>query len=235
MFPGLKLPPVTGLKRPPELIYDKDERPPLVPLFGLSAQHAITALTFIVYVVATARLGGLDAAQTQTMVTASILGLAIGTGLQAWGGKIGAGLLMVHIPNPFMMVLYGMLLAKHGINGIILAGIVSGITAWLCGFVAPRLRTLLPPIVAGIVACIGGLAIIQPALEHVSGMSVGGTLNRTHLLVCALTLAVIIGMSVWGGRRSKLFALLTGLIAGTILAAFMGGLNGLDTLAQTAV
>src|SRR5699024_4275967 len=147
----------------------------------------------------------------------------------------GAGMLIVHIPNPFLLVLYGMLLAQYGLGGAVLAGLVSGITALLCGALAPYLRTLLPPIVAGIVACIGGLALIQPALEHVSGLAGGGTLQPANLLVCTLTLAVIIGLSIWGNRYCKLFALLAGLISGTIVAALMGQLHGLAALASTPV
>src|SRR5699024_919938 len=117
-------------------------------------------------------------------------------------------------------------------SGAVLAGIVSGITALACGFLAPRLRPLLPPIVAGIVACMAGLAIIQPALVHVSGIGHGDALDRVNLLICLLTLAVIIGLSVWGGRRHKLFALLVGVIVGIVISAFFGKLHDLDTLAS---
>src|SRR5699024_10908025 len=187
-----------------------------VALTSLAVQHAITALTLIVYVIAAAELGNLSAGETQTMITATILGMAIATFLQSWGGHVGDGILLAHIPNHFMLVVYGTLLAKYGLSGAVLAGIVSGITALACGFLAPRLRPLLPPIVAGIVACMAGLAIIQPALVHVSGIGHGGTLDRVNLLACALTLAVIIGLSVWGGRRRKLFALLAGVVVGVV-------------------
>ena len=67
----LKLPAVTGLKkRPPELLYAGDERPPATTLLALALQHAITALAFIVYAIAAARMGQLNPTQVQTLVTA---------------------------------------------------------------------------------------------------------------------------------------------------------------------
>lgn len=233
VIPRTKLPATAKFKRPPELLYATNERPPAATLAVLTLQHTITALTFIAYVLAAARLGGLDTAATQTLVTAAILTMAIATLLQAWGGGLGAGLQLVHIPSPYMLLIYGALLGQYGVGGLLLAGLVSGITAIVTSFALPYLRTLLPPVVAGVIACMGGIGLIQPALQQISGLTVGGVVQPADLLVGATTLVIIIGLSIWGGERTKLFALLAGLIAGTLVAAFFGQVHGIGALAQT--
>jgi xanthine permease XanP len=80
-----------------ELLYSADERPPLPTLAGLALQHVATALALIAYVLAAARIGQLDTATAQAMVTASILGMAVSTFLQSWGGRLGSGMLVIHM------------------------------------------------------------------------------------------------------------------------------------------
>src|SRR5699024_1182107 len=200
------LPASAQFKRPPELLYAANERPPAATLAVLTLQHTITALTFIAYVLAAARLGDLDTAATQTLITAAVLTMAVATLLQAWGGKLGAGLQLVHIPSPYMLLIYGALLGQYGLGGLLLAGLISGATAIVTSFALPYLRTLLPPVVAGVVACMGGIGLIQPALQQMSGLAAGGAVQPASLLIGATTLIIIVGLSIWGGKRAKLFA-----------------------------
>ncbi len=60
-------------------------------------------MAFITYVLATAQIAGLDRQGTQSMVAMTLLGMALCTALQAWGGRTGSGALLVHMPNPFMI------------------------------------------------------------------------------------------------------------------------------------
>jgi len=231
----IRLPALPVFKRPRELLYASGERPPAATLAGLALQHLATALALIAYVLAAARIGGLDAEQTQAMITATILGMAISTFLQSWGGRLGSGMLLIHMPDPLLVVLSGMLAGQYGLGGLVLVGVVNGIVAMGAGSLVPHLRSLLPPTVAGIVVCVAGLSLIAPALHHVSGLSDGGRLDRANLLIGAATLAVIMGLSIWGGQRARLFALLAGLVTGILLSAWLGKLHGLDALASAPV
>ncbi|HET8596514.1 MAG TPA: solute carrier family 23 protein [Castellaniella sp.] len=231
----IRLPALPAFKRPRELLYASDERPPAPTLAGLALQHLATALALIAYVLAAARIGGLDAEQTQTMITATILGMAVSTFLQSWGGRLGSGMLLIHMPDPLLVVLSGMLAGQYGLGGLVMVGVVNGIVAMGAGWLVPHLRSLLPPTVAGIVVCVAGLSLIAPALHHVSGLSDGGRLDRGNLLIGAATLAVIMGLSIWGSQRAKLFALLAGLVTGILLSAWLGKLHGLDALASAPV
>lgn len=63
-------------------------------------QHAATAMAFIAYVLATARVAGLERADTQTLVSLTLLAMALATALQAWGGRWGAGCCWCICPTP---------------------------------------------------------------------------------------------------------------------------------------
>ncbi|HEY9573036.1 MAG TPA: solute carrier family 23 protein [Pusillimonas sp.] len=217
------------------MVYASDDKPPALALGGLALQHCATALALIAYVLAAAKIGGLDAESTRGMVTATILGMALATFLQSWGGRVGSGMLLVHMPDPLLVVLSGMLAAEYGIGGLVLVGVVNGTVALGAGFIVPRLRAVLPPAVAGVVVCVAGLSLIAPALTHTSGLNPDTGVDRIESLIGGLTLLVIVALSIWGSRRAKLFALLAGLAAGVALAAFFGRLHGFDVLAATPV
>src|SRR3546814_2530164 len=166
----IRLPSSPASKRPHDLVYASDDKPPALALGGLALQHCATALALIAYVLAAAKIGGLDAESTRCMVTATILGMALATFLQSWGGRVGSGMLLVHMPDPLLVVLSGMLAAEYGIGGLVLVGVVNGTVALGAGFIVPRLRAVLPPAVAGVVVCVAGLSLIAPALTHTSGL-----------------------------------------------------------------
>lgn len=228
-FGLIATPPV---KRPRDLAYAAMERPPLPTLFVLAAQHAATALALLAYVLAAAHIAGLDADSTRKLVSAAIIGMALATGMQAIGGSIGAGTMLVHIPDPLIVALSGLICAEYGVGGMVLVCIVNGLAAAAASFAVPKLRAVLPPTVAGVVVCVGGLSLIEPALTHTTGLHDDG-INVNDVLLGSVTLAVIVAMSIWGDRSSKLFALLTGIAVGIVLAALLGELEGGEALANT--
>ncbi len=235
IFPRIKLPASPSARRPVDLAYAAVEKPPGIALIGLALQHAATALALIAYVLATAKISGLSGDATRSMVTATIMGMALATFLQSWGGRLGSGTLLVHIPDPLLVVLSGMVAAQYGVGGLVAVGLVNGIMALGASYLFPRLRSILPPTVAGVVICVAGLSLIAPALTHTAGLSQSGTLNPHDALIGITSLLVIMALSIWGSKRVKLFALLAGLATGVILAAALGQLHGLETLAAAPV
>lgn len=231
----LALAPTPPFKRPQDLLYASTELPPAVPLIGLAFQHAATALALIAYVLASAKIGGLDAEATRGMVTATILGMAIATFLQSWGGRFGSGTLLVNIPDPLLVVISGTVAAQYGLGGLVLVGVVNGAVALGAGYVVPRLRAVLPPSVAGVVVCVAGISLVSPALTHMADMDGAGAISAYDLLIGIATLGIIAGLSIWGSQRMKLFALLVGLAVGVVLAAMLGELEGVEQLAHTPV
>lgn len=231
----ITLPPLPPSTRPPDLAYASSEIPPHFALIGLALQHAATALALIAYVLASAKISGLSGDVTRSMVTATIIGMAMATFFQSWGGRLGSGTLLVHIPDPLLVVLSGMVAAEYGAGGLVAVGLVNGAMALGAGYLVPRLRAVLPPTVAGVVICIAGLSLTASALSHTTGMGQTGEVDGRDALIGGCTLLVIMALSIWGSRRVKLFALLCGLITGVALAAILGNLHGVETLATTPV
>ncbi|HLR12432.1 MAG TPA: solute carrier family 23 protein [Burkholderiaceae bacterium] len=230
---SFKLPSIPTFRRPPNLVYSVNEVPPPSALAILTAQHVVTALAFVAYALAIAQIGGLDPTATRQMVTASILAMAVGTFLQAWGGGVGSGSVLVHIPSPLIISTAGMVVAQYGIGGMVLVGLVHGVVALLAANVVPLLRTVLTPAVAGVVICLAGISLITPSIEHVSGLATQAHIVSTHVIIGLSTLGVIIGLSVWGSHYGKLFALLAGLVTGLVLSAVFNEISGAESLAHT--
>ncbi|ARP81990.1 hypothetical protein CAL12_14995 [Bordetella genomosp. 8] len=233
----LRLPPVQINRRPPDLMYAVNERPPVGTLLGLAAQHTATALAFVAYVLATAHIANLTQEATQSLVTATVLGMAIATILQAYGGKLGAGALIIHLPDPIVMIAAASVIAVQGGGVLAAIGLANGVAGLLVGQAIPRLRAFFPPTIAGVVVCVTGISLIEPAFRHATGFAPAKAISGSRLmidgqdiLISCTTLAVIVALSVWGSRRTKLFALLAGLIAGIILTGVLGRLSGGELL-----
>jgi xanthine/uracil permease len=229
----LRLPPEPPpYRRPADLVFAANERPNAGALLGLGVQHAATALALIAYALATAHMAHLSVQQTSSLVTATVLGMAVATFLQAWGSRFGAGALIIHTPDPIVVTVLATILTLYGPGGLVMVGVVNGVVGLLISQVIPRLRALFPPTVAGVVVTITGLELIAPAVQHSSGFTAEDGFDPHSLLIGGTTLAVIVLLSVWGSRRVKLFALLLGLFAGVVLAAMLGDLEGGEALAN---
>ncbi|MBV6272552.1 hypothetical protein KVP09_06435 [Alcaligenaceae bacterium CGII-47] len=230
MLKRLRLPDTPTFKRPADLVYASDERPPATTLVGLAVQHAAAALALLAYTLAAAQIGALDAEATRSMVTATILGMAIATFLQAWGKRVGSGLMLVHIPDPLLVVVSGMVAAQYGVGGLVMVGLVNAAIALGASQIVPRLRAVLPPTVAGVVICVAGLSLIKPGITQTANLDALGIPVPADLLIGTTTLMVVVFLSIWGNKRAKLLALLLGLGCGLVLAGFMDRLTGLDAL-----
>src|SRR5690606_17621810 len=201
--PGLI--PTPAVKRPRDLAYAAMERPPLPTLGVLALQHVATALALIAYVLAAAHIGGLNNDAIRELVSATIIGMALSTALQAWGGPTGSGTMLVHMPDPLIVALSGMVSAQYGAGGMVVVCLVNGLACMGASLIVPRLRAVLPPTVAGVVVCVGGLSLVEPSLKHTIGLE-DNVLDAGDAVLGGVTLFVIMALSIWGSRGMKLFA-----------------------------
>ncbi len=223
---ALKMPPSRPRRRPHELSFSADERPPHATTLMLAFQHAVMALGLLAYTLVLARYANLSVDQTRNLLAVTIITMAIGTALQAWGGKTGSGSLMIHMPSVFMVPLAGPILAVTGPGGMVTMTVVSAVATLAIAPLLPRLRGLFPPIVAGLVVLIGGMSLVSEAVEHSWSLDHDFVIDVPSLVMSSITLSLIVGLSVWGNRRLKLMALLIGIVAGVVAAFVMGRLDG---------
>lgn len=213
-----RLPASPQRRRPFELIYAADELPPTAPLLVLAAQHAMTVLAFVAYVLAAAKMANIPLPQTQSIVTLTLMSMGLITALQAWGGRWGSGSLLVFQPDPMMISFASIAIATHGIGSLVSVTLLIAIVTMVAGPVIGRLRPLFPPTVVGTVVCMAGLGLISPATHSALGLDAGKHVNGASALVAAVTMVCIVACSVWGGRRLKLMGMLAGIVAGSLTA-----------------
>ncbi len=223
---AFKMPPSRPRRRPHELSFSADEKPPLATTITLGFQHAVMALGLLAYTLALARYANLSVDQTRNLLAVTIIAMAIGTALQSWGGRLGSGSLMIHMPSVFMVPLAGPILAVTGPGGMVTMTVVSAVATLAIAPLLPRLRGLFPPIVAGLVVLIGGMSLVGEAVEHSWSLDHEFVIDIPSVIMSSITLSLIVGLSVWGNRRLKLLALLIGIVAGVAAAFFMGRLEG---------
>ncbi|MCW0182442.1 MAG: purine/pyrimidine permease [Zavarzinia sp.] len=231
----IRLPPSRPRRRPQELSVAADESAPLSTLLPLGLQHAAMALGLSAYVLALAKGAHFGVEETRTLLAVSIITMALGTGLQAWGGRLGSGALIVHIPGPLLVTQAAPILSVTGPGGMTVLSVACALVALLVAPLTTRLRGLFPPIVAGLVVLIGGISLIQGAITHAAGLDAAMAPDGDSLAIAAVTLGLIIGLSIWGSRRLKLFSLLIGILGGVVTALLLGRLSGGEALASVPV
>jgi len=226
------LPPGSPRRRPADLSYAVDERPPAVAVASLAIQHAVMALSLSAYVLIACRAAGIGMDDTRTILSGTVLAMAVATLLQAIGRRVGAGALMVHIPDPLYIGVVGGALKVAGPSALVMIGLTSGIVQLAVARCMPYLRRIFPAQVAGVVVLVAGLSLVEYALEGGLGLDHAATVQPAEFVVFLVTFASIAGLSIWGSRALKLLALFIGLGLGIGTAAAFGLLAGGEHLAN---
>ena len=221
--------------KPSNLIYGLDDRPPgwIGGLLGI--QHVSVYFISLIFPVLIVREMGGTVAQTDFMVCMSMIAGGVGTMLQALPkGPVGSGYLCPQVCGP-SFISASLLSAKVGGLPLILGmTAVAGIAESLFSRVLHRLRFLFPAEVTGLIVALVGLTVIQLSVANFFG--IGGddiTMETTEVTTAAITLAVMVGLNIWGKGRFRLFCILIGMAAG-YAAAYAVGLFPPGDLAHVA-
>ncbi|WEL48899.1 nucleobase:cation symporter-2 family protein [Enterococcus casseliflavus] len=122
---------------------------------------------------------------------------------------------------------------KSGISAIYGAIIAAGIFIVLIAGIFSKIKVLFPPLVTGTVITVIGLTLIPVAITKIGGGDAAAANfgDPTNLLLGFVTIALIIGVQVFGKGFIRSIAVLIG---GTILAALLG-LVDLSAIAHAPV
>lgn len=99
---------------------------------------------------------------------------------------------------------------------------ISGLFEGLLARVVTRLRPLFPPEVAGLVVTMVGIELVALGCPRFLGFENGIGPQGTVTTVATVTLAAMIGPTVWGKGNLKLYPVLIGLVVGYLFAYFFG-------------
>jgi xanthine permease XanP len=215
-------------KRPANLTYGVEDRPPFSTLLLLGVQHIfLMSSTLVLPVVLVSEIGG-SFDQVQGVVALTMVASGIGTIVQAFRwGVLGSGYLCPNLCGPNFFIAsteaawVGGLPLMRGMT--IAAGLVEAIFA----SVARRLRFLFPPEITGLVVLMVAVGIIPLGVSKCFGINYEGEpIRGVNLLVATLTLLIMVGINLRSQGRLKLYSVLIGLASGYVLSAAAGLLTG---------
>ncbi|MEO1223967.1 MAG: solute carrier family 23 protein [Pseudomonadota bacterium] len=211
-------------KRPDDLIYAVDDRPPLPRLIALGLQHAALLSIYLVMVVIIFRAANASHEAMVSAVSLGMVAIAIASVLQALRkGPIGSGYLA---PPVFSAIYLGpsVLAAESGgLPAVFGLTIFAGAVEIVIASFLRRLRVVFPPAISGFIVAIVGIQLGLVAFDHLLGIEeFGGATYTTHLVIAGATLASIVGLAVWSSGMARLMCSMIGIVFGLLLAVLLG-------------
>lgn len=222
-------------RRPPDLEYTVDEKPPFPTTTVLALQHVGIVTTAFVFPILVARAANLEAGATAFLVSMSMLANGISTIFQAFRYRnFGSGYLIPRVAGPNFVSASILALNTGGIA--LLAGMtaVSGLFQSALSTVVHRLRVLFPVEVTGLVIMMLGVAVVPVGLPSFFGMSsYDATPSGVDTAISLVVLSLTIGITVWGRGQLRFIPLVVGMGAGYLLC-IAAGLLGPVQVSQVA-
>lgn len=216
--------------RPADLIYALDERPPLLPLTLLGAQHVAVICPYLVFITLIAQAAGASSTVASHAVGLGMIAIALATLLQAHRlGPAGSG----YLAPPVVSAIYfaPALEAAHRGGLALVCGMVAfaGVFEAIFAWALPRMRRVFPPVVSGFIVLAVGTELGLIGVRGFLGIS---DLHDSHLptriVAAGLTLAVMIGFGIWGKGLPRLLCGLIGLALGMAIAVAVGMVTSKD-------
>lgn len=220
-------------RKPANLQYGVDDVPPKPVIIVNALQYVAVLAGFLVFPLIMTREAHISAEIADSVLSWSMIVLAIGTTLQALPkGPIGSGYLA---PSVMTAVYVSPSLEAVRLGGLALMGgmtIFGGVVEAVLSRSMHRLRSLLPPELAGVVillvaignGLVGYRYLLVPGADHA---------DPSHWAVATITLLVTIALNVWGKGVVRASCALIGMVIG-YAAAFPAGLIPKEQLAQLA-
>ncbi len=219
-------------KRPTNLIYGVDDRPPLFTTIVLGLQHVFILFIAIIFPVLIVRqLGSSITPETaRSFISLSMIAGGLATVIQAFKkGPLGSGFLCPSVCGPSYFDASKVAVAAGGLPLLFGMTAVAGIIECLFSRVMHRLRVLFPSEVTGVVVAMVGIVVIPISVKNFFGYEAGSSsLHPREIMVGLTTFLVIIILSVWSKGKMKLYCILVGMVTGYLASALLGILTGSD-------
>lgn len=217
------------MRKPHGVIYGVDERPSVAVIALSSLQHVGVMFAYLIFPVLVAREAGGTSEAVASVVSVSLIVLAVATLLQASARlPVGSGYLCQPVPSAVYLV-PSMLAVRHG--GLPL---VFGMTV-LAGFleaalsrVMRSLRPLFPPEIAGLVVALIGMATGMVAIRTAMGIGADTPAGSSEVIVAVATLGASVALNVWTKGSLRLACVLIGMVAGYFANGLLGRFSQAD-------
>ena len=210
-------------------------------LLPLGLQHVVAAVVGVITpAILIADTCGLSSADKTLMIQVSLILTALATLLQLFPifHRIGSGLpVIMGISFAYIPTLQA-IGGEFGLPTILGAEIVGGIVAIVFGVLVKWIRPLFPPLVTGTVIFTIGLSLYPTAVKYMAGGAGSEWFgNAKSWAVALITLAVVVFLNHFTKGITKLASILIGILAGYIIAYFLGivDLSGVGSAAWVAL
>ncbi|HET7909206.1 MAG TPA: solute carrier family 23 protein [Nitrospira sp.] len=211
-------------KKPAGLIYGVDDKPPLTASALLGLQHVCVMTSgWVLVVVIVTTIGGTQE-EIANVLRMSMIASGIATMLQALpSSPLGSGYFCPISSGP-AYVSASILAGKiGGLRAVFVMTMLSGLFEGLLARIVPRLRQLFPPEVTGLVVTMVGVELVALGCPRFLGFQNGvAGLQGIVTAVGTITLAAMIGPTIWGKGQIKLYPVLIGLAVGYLCAYVFG-------------
>lgn len=207
-------------RKPANIIYATDDKPPKTVTAVLGLQHAIESASKATLPIVVLTAVGASGVALEGMIAATLLfsGLAsmlVSSRLPALGfGHLMPASVFTSFVAPAAMA--------TRIGGLpLLAGMtcITGLSVVFFSRVLPRWRFLFPPEVVGLIAFMVGASQASLAVTRFLGMEkLDQEPGAPHVLVATASIALLAGLTVWGRGRLRLFSTLITLTVGYVVS-----------------
>ncbi|APE30263.1 uracil permease [Halomonas aestuarii] len=208
-------------------IFDFHGRPPFLKALPLSLQHVLAMIAGVITPpIIIAGVVGATPAEKLLLIQIAVLASGICTlfhlyGVWKFGARLPAifGVGFAYVPT---LIAVG---GQFGIEGILGAQLIGGITMMVVGYAIQYIRHLFPPVVAGTVVLVIGLSLYDISIRYMAG---SGNVDAPdfgdplHWLVGIVTLLTVLAASQFGRGVVKLSAIIIGIAVGYLLSLALG-------------
>ncbi len=212
-------------KRPANLVYGLEDKPPFGVLLLLGLQHIfLMSSTLVLPVVLVNEIGG-TFSEVRAVVALTMIACGIGTIVQAMRyGIIGSGMLCPNLCGPNFFTLSMEAAWMGGLPLMRGMTIVAGVAEAAFARVVHHVKFLFPPEITGLVVLMVAESVVPLGASKFLGINYEGEpIQPVNALVAGLTVLIMVGVNVWGKGRLKLYSALIGMAFGYLMS-FAAGL-----------
>ncbi len=210
--------------KPANLLYDVDENPGIGALLMLGVQHIfIITIAFVFPVLIVDAIGGPEH-DARHLISMTMLISGIATILQGLNrGPVGSGYLCPLLNGPAFLSASILAGKSGGLSLIFGMTFLGGIFEAFFSRVAVRMRALFPAEVTGTIVTMVGIEVIPFAMKRFVGIdAVHAAPDAMESAIALATLATMVGLTVWGKGKFRLYSVLIGMFIGYTLSFFLG-------------
>src|SRR5262245_12651926 len=210
-------------KKPAGLIYGVDDKPPLTTAILLGLQHvSVLSVGWIFVVVIVTGIGG-TLEEVANVLRMSMIASGVATILQSLpNSRVGSGYFCPVSSGPAYISASILAGKAGGLRMVFAMTLLCGLFDGLLARIVTRLRPLFPPEVTGLVVTMVGVQLVTLGCRRFLGFQDGAGSQGVVTAVATVTLAAMIGPTIWGKGKLKLYPVLIGVSVGYLLAYFLG-------------